>query len=125
MRFCSHVSFLFDKSPAAANQEPNKNWQKVSYIFTLSHLTCACVYASLVVEITEPSAEYLKYLSNTEKYGDHSEGVHGTEEDGFLEVFRHHALGHIKGLFQSAGITHVQRVDLRNRKEKRGVVILS
>lgn len=72
---------------------------------------------SLVVEITKPSAEYLKYLSNTEKYGDHSKGVHGTEEDGFFEVFGHHALGYIKGLFQSTSITHVQRVDLGERKK--------
>lgn len=76
---------------------------------------CARVDVSLVVEITKPSAEYLKYLSDTEKYGDDSEGVHGTEEDGFFKVFGHHALSHIKGLFQSTGITHVQRVDLEER----------
>lgn len=28
VRFCSYVSFLFYKSPAVANQEPDKNWQK-------------------------------------------------------------------------------------------------
>lgn len=78
---------------------------------------CASASVSLGVEKTKPSAEYLKYLGYTEKYGDHSEGVHGTEEDGFLKVFRHHALSHIKGLFQSTGITHVQRVDLGGEKE--------
>lgn len=67
---------------------------------------------SLVAEVTEPSAKYLKYLSNTEEDGDDGEGVHGAEEDGLLEVFGHHALRHIKGLFQSTGITHVERVDL-------------
>lgn len=76
---------------------------------------CLCVYESLVVEITEPSAEYLKYLSNTEKNGDHSEGVHGAEEDGLFKVFGHHALSHVKGLFQSTGITHVQGVDLQKK----------
>lgn len=73
----------------------------------------------MVVEVTKPSAEYLEYLSNTEKYGDHGEGVHGTEEDGFFKVFGHHALSHIKGLFQSTGITHVERVDL-GKKETQG-----
>lgn len=71
--------------------------------------------ASLVVEITKPSAEYLKYLSNAEEYGDDSEGVHGAEEDGFFKVFGHHALCHIEGLFQSAGIARVQWVNLRER----------
>lgn len=80
---------------------------------------CACICVSLVVEITEPSAEYLKYLSNTQKYGDHCEGVHGTEEDGFFKMFRHHALSHIKGLFQCTGITHEQRVDLGDKKKNR------
>lgn len=77
---------------------------------------CTCFYASLVVEITKPSTEYLKYFSNTQKYGDHREGVHGTEEDGFFKMFRHHALSHIKGLFQSTGITHEQWVDLEVKK---------
>ena len=76
----------------------------------------ACLYVSLVAKITKPSAEYLKNLSNTEEYGDHGEGVHGTEEDGFFKVFGHHALCHIKGLFQSTGITFVQRVDLGDKK---------
>lgn len=78
------------------------------------------MYVSLVVEITKPSAEYFKYLSNTEKYGDHSEGVHGTKEDGFFKVFGYHALSHIEGLFQSTGITHVQWVDLRKKRETWG-----
>ena len=78
------------------------------------------MYVSLVVEITKPSAEYLKYLGNTEKYGDHSEGVHGAKEDGFFKVFGHHALSHIKGLFQSTGIAHVQRVDLGIKRETWG-----
>lgn len=72
----------------------------------------------MVGEITEPSAEYLKYLGNAEEYSDDSEGVHGTEEDGFFKVFGHHALSHIKGLFQSTGVTHVQRVDLVDRKRE-------
>ena len=73
----------------------------------------------MVVEITKPPAEYLEYLGDTEKDGDHGEGVHGTEEDGFLKVFGHHALSHIKGPFQRSGITHEQRVDLRSRKRNR------
>lgn len=80
---------------------------------------CALVCVSLVAEVTKPSAEYLKYLSNTQENGDHGERVHGTEEDSFLKVFGHHALSHIKGLFQSAGITHVQRVDLQEEENRR------
>lgn len=76
----------------------------------------SCV-GSLVVEVTEPPAKYLKYLSNTEEDGDDGEGVHGAEEDGLLKVFWHHALRHIKGLFQSTGITHVQWVDLEEEDE--------
>lgn len=78
---------------------------------------CPFVFESLVVEITESSAKNLEYLSNTEKYGDDGEGVHGTEEDGLLKVFGHHALGHVKGLFQSTGVTHVERVDLGEEEQ--------
>lgn len=81
-------------------------------------------HVSLVAEITEPPAENLKYLGDTEKYGDHSEGVHGAKEDGFFKVFGNHALSHVKGLFQSTGITHVQWMDLGG-KEKHGAVTLS
>ena len=72
----------------------------------------------MIVEITEPPAEYLKYLSDAEENGDHSEGVHGAEEDGFFKVFGHHAPGHIKGLFQSAGITGEQWVDLKEKDRR-------
>lgn len=78
--------------------------------------------SSLVVEITEPSTEYLKDLSDTEEYGDDGEGVHGAEEDGLLKVFGHHALGHVEGLFQSARVTHVQRVDLVETRRSRGEI---
>lgn len=77
---------------------------------------------SLVGEITEPPTEYLKDLSDAEEDGDDGEGVHGAEEDGLLKVFGHHALGHVEGLFQSAGVTHVQRVDLVERDTSRGDV---
>lgn len=113
MKFCSDVSLLFGKSSALANREPSK--------VSCFHLFRTCPFVlSLVVEITEPPTEYLKDLSDTEKYGDDSEGVHGTEEDGLLKVFRNHALGHIKGLFQSARVTHVQRVDLVEKTQAQG-----
>lgn len=115
VRFWSSVRFLFYKSPAVAGRSPVKLADKVSHRFTPSHFICALV--SLIIEIAQPSAEYFKYLGNTEKYGDYGEGVHGTEEDGFLKVFRYHALCHIKSLFQSTGITHVQWVNL-GKKER-------
>lgn len=70
---------------------------------------------SLVVEVTKPPAQDLKDLSDTQEDGDDGEGVHGTEEDGFLKMFRHHALGHVEGLFQGAGVTHEERVDLEDK----------
>lgn len=78
--------------------------------------------SSLVVEITEPSTEYLKDLGDTEEDGDDGEGVHGAEEDGLLKVFGHHALGHVEGLFQGARVTHVQRVDLVKTRTGRGAI---
>lgn len=105
MKFCSDVSLLFGRSSALANREPDK-------VSCFHLLRTRPIVLSLVVEITEPPAENLKDLSDTEKNGDDSEGVHGAEEDGLLKVFRHHALGHVEGLFQSARVTHVQRVDL-------------
>lgn len=72
---------------------------------------------SLIVEVTKPSEENLKNLSDAEQNGDHSEGVHGTEEDGLFKVFGYHALSDIKSLFQSAGIARVQRVNLRERQK--------
>lgn len=74
-------------------------------------------FVSLIVEVTEAPAEYFKYLSNAQKYGDHGEGVHGAEEDGFLKVFWYHAFSHIEGLFQRAGIAYVQGMNLRERKK--------
>lgn len=73
---------------------------------------------SLVVEVTETSAQYLEYLGDTEENGDDGEGVHGTEEDGFLKVFWHHAPRHVKGLFQRTGVTHEHRVDLGDKKRE-------
>lgn len=78
--------------------------------------------SSLVVEITEPPTEYLKDLGDAEEDGDDGEGVHGAEEDGLLKVFGHHALGHVEGLFQSARVTHVERVDLAEEHTSRGEI---
>lgn len=69
---------------------------------------------SLVVEVTEPSAEDFKYLSHAQKDGDDGEGVHRAEEDGFFKMFRYHALGHVEGLLQRTGVTHEERVNLEN-----------
>lgn len=35
-------------------------------------------------------------------------------------MFGHHALGHVEGLFQGAGVTHVERVDLVEEEQQRG-----
>lgn len=111
MKFGSDVSFLFGKSSLFANRDRVSPFSR----------TCPLV-SSLVGEITEASTENLKDLSDTEKYGDDGEGVHGAEEDGLLKVFGHHALGHVEGLFQGARVTHVQRVDLVEKRSSRGEV---
>lgn len=75
---------------------------------------------SLIVEVAEAPAEYLKDLSDAQEDGDHGEGVHGAEEDGFLKVLWNHAFGHIEGLLQGAGVTNVQGMDLRGREKASG-----
>lgn len=67
---------------------------------------------SLVGEIAQSPAQYFKDLSDAEQDSYDGEGVHGAEEDGLLKVLRHHALGHIEGFLQGAGVAHVQRVHL-------------
>lgn len=89
-------------------------------IFT--HCVSAWTFLSLIAEIAKSAAEYFKYLSNTEKNGDHSESVHSTEEDGFFKVFRYHALSHIEGLLQGAGVTDVHRVNLRTAERDEGTL---
>ena len=66
---------------------------------------------SLIGQVPQAPAEYLKDLSYTKQHCDHGKGVHRAQKYGLLKVFWYHALGDIKGPLQSAGITHVERMD--------------
>lgn len=101
------VHITFNKSPADKESEDSRH---PSFFHR--------AFVSLVAEITKASAEYLKYLGDAEEDGDDRESVHGAEEDGLLKVFWDHALGHVEGFFQRAGITHEQRVDLRRQQDR-------
>ena len=71
---------------------------------------------SLIVQVPQAPAEYLEDLSHTKQHCDHGKGVHRAQEYGLLKVFWYHALGDVKGLLQSTGLTHVERMDLEAKQ---------